>query len=268
MESEIITNILKALLDNINQKRNNSIGVEHTTSEHQSENPKFDTTEVGDDDKIINFISDNIKIERKEKAHCDILVTPKEQNKENCILWIKLLIEKNGNIKQIIEKEQLNKNLKRVLYENYVDLRLVDQLLHWFKPQDDGSVHKLIIIAEQMDKIFYKLIYHTCIRIILTTEDIFESGACKIIMASSKSNELHFKRICMYNLNILFLDKKLHSSKKQRRRRSVEFYTRMLYNQLFLINLSLESNFGRNAIKFFRKFYMTKYKYPFSIHIN
>ena len=127
----------------------------HTNADALSRWNLPEDEDKSDDDQeetsqIINFIADQIKTEPVEQSTASVLVTPEEQDKDPCITWMKQLINKFGETKPILEKEHLDTHFKRVLYENYDELRIIDNVLHWYKPQDDGSSLKLIMLPEHM----------------------------------------------------------------------------------------------------------------------
>ncbi|CAF1054648.1 unnamed protein product [Brachionus calyciflorus] len=106
-----------------------SSGKTHTNADsvwrwdHQFEN---DTTEPEqeEDDLIVNFISDQIKVELSEQNSSSLLVTTEVQNKDYCIVWMKKMVKECGEKRPVMETSQMDTLFKRVLYENYDDFRL------------------------------------------------------------------------------------------------------------------------------------------------
>ncbi|RNA34020.1 hypothetical protein BpHYR1_048110, partial [Brachionus plicatilis] len=127
-------------------------GKTHTNADALSRWPLNDTEqdkESGEEvEKVINFIS-NVK-EEPEVHSCPIAVTSEEQEKDTCIKWLKELVMENGDVKPILPNDELDTNLKRILYTHYHQLKVIDGRLYWFKEDDKGDTTPLLILPVQM----------------------------------------------------------------------------------------------------------------------
>ena len=137
-------------------------GKQHTNADALSRWPIIEDGKMPESDEnknmVINFI-ENAKKQIEDEPLLNKLISPIEQDNDPDIKWTKELIKTHGENKPEIDKNELDSNLKRAMFNNYDELRIVNDLLYWFKELDDGSIRQLLIIPKNMVNTVLKFIH-------------------------------------------------------------------------------------------------------------
>jgi len=102
------------------------------------------------DEKEPQLVINLIDLVNKEpaKIKTQIVFTADEQNKDECIQWVKQLIISNMDKKP--EINHFETPFRKRLYELYENLKIENDLLYLEKENDDGSILKLLVLPNHL----------------------------------------------------------------------------------------------------------------------
>ncbi|RNA06950.1 hypothetical protein BpHYR1_048528 [Brachionus plicatilis] len=96
------------------------------------------------DEKEPKVVINLIDLVDKEQDVKQLRITPSEQNKDQCINWVKQILLKNGEIRQ--EITQFETNFRKRLYDLYEKLYIENGLL--FLNKECGS--KVVVLPKHL----------------------------------------------------------------------------------------------------------------------